>query len=160
MVLLRQEPRLLPPAGAGEGGHILIKLDGGKPAARKKIGDILEKARQGQDFASLARTYSEDQTGPNGGDLGYVRPGQIMKPLEDALFALKPGEVSDVVETGLGYHLLKAMDRKPEMTVPFEQIKDRLRTLLKQEKGQQEANASIAKVREGAHVEITLPPEE
>ena len=83
-----------------------------------------------------------------------------MKPFEEALFALKTGEVSGVVETRLGYHLIKAVDRKPEMTIPFENLKDRLRTLLKQEKGQQEANASMGKVREKAAVEIFLPAEE
>ncbi len=145
--------------------HILIKADpqgdeAKKAAARKKIGEILDKVRQGQDFASLARTYSEDPSGAKGGDLGYIRQGQVMKPFEEALFALKTGEVSGVVETRLGYHLIKAVDRKPEMTIPFENLKDRLRTLLKQEKGQQEANASMGKVREKAAVEIFLPAEE
>jgi len=144
--------------------HILIKADPGdegkKAAARKKIGEILEKVRQGQDFASLARTYSEDATGAKDGDLGYIRQGQVMKPFEEALFSLKTGEVSGVVETRLGYHLIKAVDRKPEMTIPFENLKDQLRALLKQEKGQQEANASIGKAREKARVEIWLPEEE
>jgi peptidyl-prolyl cis-trans isomerase C len=144
--------------------HILIKADsqdeGKKAAARKKIGEILDKVRQGQDFASLARTYSEDTSGSKDGDLGYIRQGQLMKPFEEALFALKTGEVSGVVETRLGYHLIKAVDRKPEMTVPFENLKDQLRTLLKQEKGREEANAYITKVREKGAVEISLPAEE
>ena len=84
----------------------------------------------------------------------------MLKPFEDALFVLKTGEVSDIVETNVGYHLIKATDRKPEMTVPFETLKDQLRTLMKQEKGQQEANAYIGKQREKAKVEIFLPPEE
>jgi len=145
--------------------HILIKLDpkwpeGRKAEARKKIEDIRKKVLEGQDFASLARTYSEDPSGSKDGDLGYIRPGQVVKPFEEALFSLKPGEVSDVVETNLGYHLIKAVDRKPEMTIPFESLKDKLRMLLKQEKGQKEANDYIAKVREKAKVEIFLPPDE
>jgi len=142
--------------------HILIKADSEakKTEARKKIGEILEKVRQGQDFASLARTYSEDTTGPKGGDLGYIRHGQVIKPFEEALFALKVGEVSNVVETNFGYHLIKAVDRKPETTTPFENVKDQLRTALKREKGQQEANAYAAREREKARVEIYLPTEE
>ena len=145
--------------------HILIKVDpqwgaARKAEARKKIEEIRKKVLEGQDFASLARTYSEDPSASRDGDLGYIRPGQVVKPFEDALFSLKPGEVSDVVETRLGYHLIKAVDRKPETTIPFESLKDKLRALLKQEKGQQEANAYIAKVREKAKVEIFLPPEE
>ncbi len=145
--------------------QILVKVDAQadaakKAEARKKIGDVLAKARQGQDFASLARTYSDDPSGAKGGDLGYIRPGQTLKPFEEALFSLKPGEVSDVVETSLGYHVIKAVERKPETTVPFEKVKDQLRTLLKQEKGRQEANAYVAKVREKAKVEIFLPADE
>ncbi|HME42725.1 MAG TPA: peptidylprolyl isomerase [Syntrophorhabdales bacterium] len=145
--------------------QILIKTDprwddAKKAAARKKIEEIKQKIQQKQDFESLARTYSEDPSSAKGGDLGYIRTGQVLKPFEEALFVLKPGEVSDIVETSLGYHLIKATDRKPEMTVPFETLKDQLRMLMKQEKGQQEANAYIAKVREKAKVEIFLPSEE
>ncbi len=145
--------------------QILIKTDPAwdeakKAAARKKIDDIRVKLKAGQDFESLARTYSEDPSGPKGGDLGYIRTGQVLKPFEEALFALKPGETSDVVETSLGSHIIKAVDRKAETTIPFEKVKDQLRTALKQEKGQKEANASVAKVRERARVDIFLPPEE
>ncbi|OPY79411.1 MAG: Foldase protein PrsA 1 precursor [Syntrophorhabdus sp. PtaU1.Bin058] len=145
--------------------HILIKTDPQwdakkKAEARKKIDDVMAKLKQKQDFESLARAYSEDPSASKGGDIGYVRQGQLLKPFEEALFALKPGEVSEVMETRLGYHIIKATDRKPETTVPFENLKDRIRTLLKQEKGQQEANAYIATVRGKAKVEISLPPEE
>ncbi len=144
---------------------ILIKVDSRwdeakKAEARRKIEDIRKKALEGQDFASLARTYSEDLNAPQGGDMGYVRQGLLLKPIEEALFALKPGEVSDVVETGIGYHLAKAIERKPETTVPFENVKDRLRTLLKEEKARQEANAYVARVREKAAVKTFLPAEE
>ena len=83
-----------------------------------------------------------------------LRPGQVLKAVEDALFSLKPGEVSEVVETPLGYHVIKATERKPETTVPFEDLKDRLRALLKQEKGRQEENVYIGQIREKAKVEI------
>jgi peptidyl-prolyl cis-trans isomerase C len=142
--------------------HILIKVDprwdnAKKAEARKKIESIEQKARKGQDFVSLAKTYSEDPSAAKGGDLGDIRPGQVVKPFEEALFALKPGEVSDVVETQLGYHLIKAGDRKPETTIPFEKLKDQLKSLLKQEKGKEEANLYTGKLREKAKVEIFLP---
>ena len=82
-----------------------------------------------------------------------------MKPFEDALFALKVGEVSDIVETNIGFHLIKATDRKPEMILPYENVKDKLKDLLKQEKGQREANAYADKLREKAKVDISLPAE-
>ncbi len=145
--------------------YIFVRIDpqgneAKKTEAKTKIEDARKKVLAGQDFASLAKTYSEDPTASKGGDMGYVRQGQLLKAVEDALFALKVGEVSDVVETRIGYHLVKAMERKPETTVPFENLKDQLRTLIKQEKGQQEANAAIAKVREKAAVQTFLPAEE
>ena len=144
--------------------HIFVKAGGAgdprKAEARRKIEEVKKKIKEGQDFGTLARTYSDDASGSKGGDLGYVRMGQIVKPLEDALFALKPGEVSDVVETSLGYHLVKATDRKPETTAPFETVKDQLRSALQQEKGQQAANAFVTGLREKAKVELMLPAEE
>ena len=144
---------------------ILIKVDpqwseSRKAESRKKLEDILAKVRQGQDFASLARTYSEDPSSTKGGDLGYIRTGQILKPIEDALFSLKPGEISAVVETSAGYSLVKATERKPEATIPFETVKDQLRTALKREKAQTDANAYTATLREKAKVEISLPLDE
>lgn len=145
--------------------YIFIKVDPQwnetkKAEAKKKIEDINKKLSAGEDFASLARTNSDDITGARGGDLGYVQQGQLNKPVEEALFALKPGEVSSIVETKVGYNLVKAIERKPETTLPFENVKDQLRTALRQEKGQQEAYAYIAKAREKAAVETFLPAED
>ena len=131
-----------------------------KDEAKKKMEGIQAKARSGEDFASLARSYSEDPSSSRGGDLGYVRHGQIIEPLEKALFALRTGEVSHVIEAGVGYHILKATDRKPEAMIPLDQVKDRLRVLLKQEKGLKAADAYIAGMRKKAKVQISLPPEE
>jgi len=145
--------------------HILVKSDSRweeakKAEARKKIEKVRDQARNGQDFATLAKTHSEDPSAAQGGDLGYVRPGQVVKPFEEALFSLKPGEMSDIVETPLGYHLIKAGDRQPEKTIPFESLKDQLKLLLKQEKGKEEANQYIGKIRDTAKVEIFLPPDQ
>ncbi len=145
--------------------YIFIKVDPQwdetkKSEAKRKIDDVRKKILAGEDFASLARANSDDITGPRGGDLGYLRQGQLLKPVEEALFALKPGEVSDIVETRVGYNLVKAVERRPETALPFENVKDQLRTALRQDKGQQEANAYIAKVREKAAVETFLPAEE
>jgi peptidyl-prolyl cis-trans isomerase C len=145
--------------------YVFVKIDpqwdeAGKAEAKRKIEDVRKKALAGEDFASLARTHSEDPTAKNGGDMGYVRQGQLLKAVEEALFALKPGEVSIIVETTVGYHLVKLVERKPETTLPFENVKDRLRAVLEQEKKQQEASAYIAKVREKAAVQTFLPEEE
>lgn len=111
--------------------HILFKL--GEDASEdeeKKIRDkakaVLEEARQGKDFAALARKYSEGPTKAKGGDLGYFSAGKMVKPFEDAAFKLKKGEISDPVRTRFGYHLIKVEDIKEERTKPLEEVRQKI----------------------------------
>ena len=88
-----------------------------------------------------------------GGDLGYFTRGQMVKPFEDAAFAMKPGEVSAVVETKFGYHLIKVTDKKPETTMSYDDVKERLEEFLKQRKMQEEINVYVKRLEETAKIE-------
>jgi peptidyl-prolyl cis-trans isomerase C len=96
--------------------HILIKVspdasDVEKKKALEKARDILKKAKEGEDFAKLAETYSDDPgSRQRGGDLGFFGRGRMVKPFEDSAFSLKPGEMSEIVETRFGYHIVKVED--------------------------------------------------
>ena len=95
-----------------QASHILIKWDSDTPAARKaakeKAQRILREIKNGADFAAKAREFGTDGTAANGGDLGWVYTGQMVKPFENAVFgAKKPGLLNDVVETEFGYHIVK-----------------------------------------------------
>ena len=76
-----------------------------------------------------------------------------MKAFEEAAFTLKPGEVSDIVETEFGYHLIKVIDKKPATTMAYKDVKDRLEDYLKQEKIQKEVRLYVEKLKEKAKVE-------
>jgi peptidyl-prolyl cis-trans isomerase C len=133
--------------------HILIKVDPGadeakKAEARTKIESLQTKLKKGEDFGALAKEYSEGPSGPKGGDLGFFGRGQMVKPFEETAFAMKPGQVSDMVETNFGYHLIMVSDRTPEGTIPYEEVKDRLQQFLKQQKVQ-EAIAQYVETLEG-----------
>ncbi len=137
--------------------HILIQVapDAGneeKLAARKKIEDIQKKLEAGGDFADLARQYSEGPSKVSGGDLGYFDRKKMVKPFADAAFALKPGEVSDIVETRFGFHLIKVYDKKAKSVYVFENIKDRLTEMLRQQKIQDETVLYIEELRKTADV--------
>ncbi len=137
--------------------HILIQVapdagDEEKLAARKKIEEVQIKIEAGNDFAELARQYSEGPSNVNGGDLGYFDRKKMVKPFSDAAFALKPGEVSDIVETRFGFHLIKVYDKKAKSAYVFEDIKDRLREILRQQKIQDETVHYLEELRKTADV--------
>ena len=115
--------------------HILFKVNEDdseevKNAAKKKAEKVLEKAHKGEDFASLAGKYSEGPTKSKGGDLGYFKAGEMEKPFEEAAFALKKGEISDLVQTRFGYHIILVEDIKEAGTKPLENVKGEIRATL------------------------------
>jgi len=140
--------------------HILIKVapdadDAQKTAAREKIAEIQKKLKAGDDFAALAKQYSEGPSGARGGDLGFFVHGQMVKPFEDAAFALEPGQVSDMVTTRFGYHLIKVTDKKPAQTLTYAEVKDQIAQRLKQQKIEKQAGQYIDGLKKDAKIEKT-----
>ena len=140
--------------------HILIKTaedatDDQKTEARKKIDDVRKKAVAGEDFAALAKEYSEGPSNVRGGDLGYFSRGQMVKPFEDVAFALKKGEISDVVETQFGYHIIIVTDHRPASVVDYETAKAQIEERLKQEKTLRQIRQYIETLREKADIQTT-----
>ena len=96
--------------------HILIKLESGadeqkKAEAHKKLEGVKKRILAGEDFGKLAKEYSEGPSNVREGDLGYFTRGRMVKSFEDAAFKLAPNEVSDIVETQFGYHLIEITSR-------------------------------------------------
>lgn len=142
--------------------HILIKLapdadEAARKAAREKLAAVLEEARQGADFGALARKYSEDTSAEQGGDLGYFGRGQMVKPFEDAAFALRPGQLSEIVETPFGLHLIRLEDYREAQAMPEERVRDRIRALLREQKSQQAVEEKLRELRTKATIEILIP---
>lgn len=98
-------------------GMILINVEAGektKSEALKKIMEINNKINKGDDFSELAKSQSDCPSSSQGGDLGFFRRGMMVKPFEDAAFELEPGEVSDIVETQFGYHIIMMEEKKDD----------------------------------------------
>lgn len=109
--------------------HILVKAGKGaneetQKAAFEKAESLLKRIRAGEDFGKVAEEASDD-TGSKGkgGDLGFFPKGRLIPEFEKAAFALKPGEVSDIVETKYGYHIIKCEEKRPAGVLPFEDAK-------------------------------------
>jgi parvulin-like peptidyl-prolyl isomerase len=99
--------------------------DKDKQEARDKIEFVQEQLEKGAEFGDMAREYSDDASNsPDGGDLGFITRGQMVEEFENAAFALEIDEVSDIVETQFGYHLIKLFDREEEGILAFEEVKD------------------------------------
>jgi parvulin-like peptidyl-prolyl isomerase len=139
--------------------HILIKLAPGSDAAvveaaRGRIEALRVEAAGGADFAQLARVHSEDSSASNGGDLGFISRGQMVRPFEEAAFALSPAEVSGVVRTIYGLHIIKAEARRGGELIPEAELREPIHDYLYSRKRQQAIRDEIARLRNSAEIEV------
>jgi peptidyl-prolyl cis-trans isomerase D len=115
--------------------HILF-MTVGKPDAeveeiKKKADDVLKQAKKGAKFDDLAKKYSEDPGSKDkGGDLGWITQGQTVPEFEKTAFSLNPGQISDLVKTQYGFHIIKVLEKETAHTKPFDEVKESLRTPL------------------------------
>jgi peptidyl-prolyl cis-trans isomerase C len=142
--------------------HILIGIPQNADAATKqqakaKADALLKDLKAGKDFAATAKANSQDPgSAPNGGDLGYFEQGQMVPPFEQAAFALKPGEMSEVVETQFGYHIIKVADKQESKVVPLEEAKGQIEEYLTQQNRHAQTELFVNALRAKAKVEILI----
>jgi peptidyl-prolyl cis-trans isomerase C len=138
--------------------HILFltaNLD--EPARRRmraQADAVLKEAKGGADFAQLARQHSKDGSARQGGDLGFFPRGKMVPPFDQAAFGLAAGEISGIVETQFGYHLIKVTDRRSAGTVAFEQVAARIREFLAAQQKQDRSQALVAALKKKARIEV------
>jgi len=121
--------------------HILLKTEGKDDAAVKaKAEDLLKQAKGGADFADLAKKNSEDEaSAKNGGDLDYFGRGRMVPEFDQAVFAMQPGQISDLVKTQYGYHIIKLVDKKAAATRTLAEVRQQISDQLAYEKAQTQA---------------------
>ncbi|UCF05691.1 MAG: peptidylprolyl isomerase [bacterium] len=142
--------------------HILFRVDetdgeSEKETKRFRMEAILEEIKAGADFAEMATRYSECPTADKGGDLGFFRRGEMVDAFQAAAFALEVNEISDVVETIYGFHIIKVTDRQKEYYTPFEEIRDNLATYIYKKKKQDAMDRYMKKLRASATIEYFDP---
>jgi peptidyl-prolyl cis-trans isomerase C len=142
--------------------HILIRTDEkadakAKEAAKAKAADLLKQVKDGKDFAELAKQHSQDPgSAVKGGDLGFFQKGQMVGAFERAAFALKPGEVSDIVETPFGFHIIKGAEKQAARTVPIDEVKPQIEQFLQNQQRQQKTQAFIESLKSKGKVEVLI----
>ena len=140
--------------------HILIKTDPSdsaeaKEEKRAQLAGLKEEISEGGDFAALAKEHSGCPSSARGGDLGFFERGRMVKPFEEAAFGMKVGEVSDIVETQFGYHLITLTERREAETVSLEDAKERISTFLYNQKKEQAVGDYLVKLRDSASIEYS-----
>src|SRR6266849_5332648 len=125
-------------------------------AALARAEQALRRVKAGETFALVAREMSEGPTAKQGGDLGYFRHGLMLPAIEQAAFSLKPGEVSPVIRTGSGYHLVLVEDRRPIPPKPLADVKEELRNRLANDSVFKERENYLATLRKTAQIDEKL----
>lgn len=142
--------------------HILVKVDKDatsveKGAAKGKAEALRKRIAAGEDFAKVAKESSDDTgSAKNGGELPWLSPGQAVTPFDKAAFALEKGQISNVVETPFGYHIIQLEDRRPASTVPLDEAKDTITKMLQQRQAEAQFRARVEELKSAGKVEIFL----
>jgi len=125
-------------------------------AVQREASTILERARRGDDFTQLAKVYSRGPEASEGGVLGYFKKHELVREVEEAGFKLKPGEISDLVRSSAGFHILKVLDRKGGELRPFAEVQNRIREEAMQEESEKKFNEWMTDLKSKAYIEIRL----
>lgn len=140
--------------------HILVSVpfnapDDERKKAKEKAEQILEKLKKGEDFAKLIREYSNDpRSDIKGENIGYFSKGKMVKPFEEAAFSLKPGQISDIVETSFGYHIIRVEDHTEARIKTLDEVKDLIKEQIKTDLARSKATEFIEKTAKDAGMEI------
>lgn len=131
--------------------HILLNTAGKDEAAvRKQAEGLLLQVKGGADFAELARKFSEDEGSKvNGGDLDYFTRGRMVPEFETAAFALDAGQVSDLVKSQYGFHIIKVVDKKPAVTRPVDEVRAQIEEQLKRQRADQQISTRATQLASG-----------
>ncbi len=142
-------------------GHILLVVPKGAPPEeireiRKKGEKILEKIKGGEDFGEMALLYSQDASAKSHGDLGYFKKGELFPAFERAALRLKVGEVSGLLRTDIGFHIIKLLDRKGLEPLPFEEVREKVRADYYDGEMEKAFKQYLSTLKEKAVIEIKL----
>jgi peptidyl-prolyl cis-trans isomerase C len=124
-----------------------------KAEKRKQLAELKKEIDNGADFTELASQHSECPSKAKGGDLGQFERGKMVKPFEEAAFSLKKGEVSEIVETPFGYHLIKVTEIQTPRVMTLDEVKDKVRSYLDRQQKEKALNEYIEKLRGPAKIE-------
>lgn len=133
---------------------LLPKLDEDRETLKARAEVLMSQLTEGRSFEKLAELFSDGSESVMGGDLGFVTKDELLAPLGEALDKLRPGEVSPLIETEIGIHILRLEENRPGITEPFEKVKEAIGSRLFQEKIQESHDTWMSSLKDKAYIEI------
>ena len=134
--------------------NIMIRPEDNPARAANLAKEILKRLKEGCDFGGLAKIYSQGSAADGGGLMGYVKRGDLMPELESVIFKLKEGEVSDIVQTSMGYHIFKVEEKRPGKVRSFKDAKRDVEEAIFMEKLNQKSKVWVEGLKKNAYIEI------
>jgi peptidyl-prolyl cis-trans isomerase C len=149
-------PEQMVRSGRVRASHILIRVDNKDDAAAQQLIDELQQRAGSEDFASLARQYSQCPSAQTGGDLGYFRRGDMVREFEQVAFSASIGEVAGPVRTQFGLHLIKVLAKEPDTVLTLDEARPKINQYLRNEQGARLLQKWVESLREQATIEFLL----
>lgn len=140
-----KERYLIP--GRVKASHILLSTE-------EEAQQVLEKINLGLDFAEMAKIHSKDLTKDRGGDLGYFKKGQMIPEFEEACFKLEPGQMSGIVKTRFGYHIIKVTDKQSAEYKQLSEVREKVRAALLDQAKQEQFEGFVQSLKDKAKIEL------
>lgn len=134
--------------------HILIRTSDNDGEALQKAQSILKRIKAGEDFSVLAREFSEDPHAQEGGDMGFITRGQHMPEIDKAVFSMKVGQVSDIIKSNIGYHIIMVKQIKKARTKPFVEVQEEIENNILREKARELWDSWINGLKKKSFIEI------
>jgi peptidyl-prolyl cis-trans isomerase C len=163
-VFYRDHPESFRSGEQVRASHILMRVEAtateeDRSQKRLELAGLKGQIEKGADFGQLASDHSDCPSKARGGDLGYFERGKMVKPFEDAAFEMKVGDVSEIVETQFGYHLIKVTDHQDPKTAPFEEVKAQIENLLNRQARDKVVSEYLAQLRGAAKITYAEAPQ-
>ncbi|GJL78127.1 MAG: hypothetical protein NPINA01_11160 [Nitrospinaceae bacterium] len=141
--------------------HLLLIADESATPEQKRLkkikaNEILRQIRSGKDFNEMAKKHSEDVSASSGGEIGLLKKGHLVPEFEEVAFSLKPGEISDVVESRYGYHIIKVDSVIPGKAQPIDEVKDKIEQALQMQNRKDKYDEWMNELKKDAMIQITL----
>jgi len=144
---------MLPPAASVRSILVRLRTDRSAEQALVLAEAILERLQAGDDFSALAKEYSDGSNAQLGGEMGYVKKGEMIKRIDETIFSLKPGEISDILRTDLGFHIFKVEDVREATIQSFDEVSKRIERMIFNHKSKKKLDRFIAQLEESAYIE-------